>query len=96
MGRRGTKVIYTCILRNSLLNIKTTIKDFFVVEYLFVRPKISGCAHVAWSWHTRSQRKKKVTESDAPTVITIVAINYDEVKNIKSDDCVRFTQLQRK
>ena len=36
--------------------------------YLFVQPKVSGLAHVIWSWHKRSQGKSKLTRSDAFTV----------------------------
>ena len=57
-GRRGIKVINICIFRNNLLNIRTTIYDFFVAVYLFVRPKVSGCMDVAWFWHKRSQGKQ--------------------------------------
>ena len=56
------------IFRNSVLNIWTVLKTFFVAKCLFVRPKASGCAHVAWSWHKRSQRKNKATRLGAPTV----------------------------
>ena len=61
-------MIDICIFNNSLLNIRTTINDFFVAESLFVRPIASGCAHVTRSWHKRSQAKSKLTKNEALTV----------------------------
>ena len=67
MGRRGAKVIYLSIFRNTLLNIRTSTDDFFVAEWLFLRSKASGCAHVAWSWQYVAG-KNKVTRSEAPKI----------------------------
>ena len=68
MGGRDAKVIYICIFRIVPLDIRTSGNDFFVAECLFVRPKASDCAHVAWSRHIHSQQRNNATRSDSPTV----------------------------
>ena len=55
--------------QETLLNIKITIYDFFVVACLCVRPKSSGCEHVA----RFRQGKSKQIRRDAHSVITITA-----------------------
>ena len=55
-------------LNQILLNIRTTIYDFFVVAYLFVRPKASDWAHVAWSLYKRNYAKCKLTRNGALAV----------------------------
>ena len=57
-----------CIFSNKPLNTRTTTYEFFVVVYLFVRSKASGCTHVAWYCHKRSQEMRKLTENEAFTV----------------------------
>ena len=46
------------MFRNTLLNVKTSFNGFFVAECLFLRPKASGCVHVAWSGHIRSWQEQ--------------------------------------
>ena len=96
MSRRGAKVIYIWIFRNSLLNIRTSTYGICVAECLFLLSEVSGCAHVTWCWHKRSQRERKLTRNFPPTVITIAAISNVKVGNMSSNGWIGFTQLQRK
>ena len=55
-----------------VLNIRTSIYHYFVVVSMFVRPKASGCAHVARGPCTNAAReKRKRTRGDVPTIILI-------------------------
>ena len=98
MCKRRAKVIYICIFRNSLLNTGTSINDFFVPEWLFVRLKSlwlrACCLVLAYTQPVKEQSNPKQTIFSQ--VVTNVAISDNEVKNIKFDDWVRFTELQRK
>ena len=68
MGRRGANKIQHNIFSNSLLNISSTIYDFFIPKSLFVLPKPSGFLHVAWYWQKYKEGKCKLTQSYVPTV----------------------------
>ena len=40
--------------------IKCTTFDFFIIAYIFVPPKASGCMQVAWSRHIQGVQKVAV------------------------------------
>ena len=62
MGRRDAIVIVLlCIFRNTLLNIRTSLNDFFIAECLFVRAMLLDLGICAAG-------KNKITTSDAPAV----------------------------
>ena len=54
-----------------MLNIRPTTSNVFVTVCLFMQPKACRYAHVAWSWHKRTQGKRILNRRKNPQVTTL-------------------------